>query len=95
MKKIRELTMVSAIVLSTFALVKMSGFAAYAGPIVPRGHSCLTYDEGGSDCSFTSYAEYVETESGIGAVCFDNIAHDGERSRIQGHHQYESRAQRY
>ena len=94
MKKIRELTMVSAIVLSTFALVKMSGFAAYAGPIVPRGHSCLTYDEGGSDCSFTSYAEYVETESGIDAVCFDNIAH-GERTRIQGHHQYESRTQRY
>src|SRR5471032_2290221 len=35
---------------------------------------CLTYNEGGSDCSFTSYAECLEAESGIGAVCFDNIA---------------------
>ena len=94
MKTIRELTMVSAIVLSTFALVKMSGSAAYPGRLYP-GALCLTYDEGGSDCSFTSYAECLEAESGIGAVCFDNIAHDGERSRIQGHHQYESRAQRY
>jgi hypothetical protein len=93
MKTIRELTMVSAIVPSTFALVKMSGSAAYPGRLYP-GAICLTYDEGGSDCSFTSYAEYVETESGIDAVCFDNIAH-GERTRIQGHHQYESRTQRY
>lgn len=36
MKTTRELTIVSAIVLSTFALVKMSCSAAYAGPNVPR-----------------------------------------------------------
>lgn len=94
MMTIRELTMLSAIVLSTFALVKMSGSAAYPGRLYP-GALCLTCDEGGSDCNFTSYVEYLEAESGIGAVCFDNIAHDGERSRIQGHHQYESPAQRY
>jgi pyruvate-formate lyase len=51
----------------------MSGSAAYPGRLYP-GAICLTYDEGGSDCSFTSYAECLEAESGIGAVCFDNIA---------------------
>jgi hypothetical protein len=62
--------MLSAIALSTFALVKMSGSAAYPGRLYP-GALCLTCDKGGSDCNFTSYAEYLEAESGIGAVCFD------------------------
>jgi Protein of unknown function (DUF3551) len=70
--------MVSAIVLSTFASVKVSALRHMPGRLYPLGDSCLTYDEGGSDCSFTSYAMCLATESGIGAVCFDNIAHDGE-----------------
>jgi hypothetical protein len=95
-KTIRELTMLSAIALSTFALVKMSGSAAYPGRLYP-GALCLTCDKGGSDCNFTSYAEYLEAESGIGAVWFDDIAISltTAKGRIQGHHQYESRAQRY
>ena len=75
--------MVSAIALSTFALVKMSGSTAYRADY-PPGEICLTYDEGGSDCGFTSYAGYLEAESGIGDVVFDNTACDGERTRIQG-----------
>jgi len=73
MKTIRELTMVSAIVLSTFALFECQTLLHIPARLYP-GVLCLTYDEGGSDCSFTSYAECQEAESGIGAVCFDNIA---------------------
>jgi hypothetical protein len=31
--------------------------AANAGAIVPLGHDCIEYEEGGTDCSFTSYAQ--------------------------------------
>jgi hypothetical protein len=34
------------------------------------GAHCLTYDEGGSDCSFTSYAQCLATASGIDAECY-------------------------
>jgi hypothetical protein len=82
MKTIHELTMVSAIVFSTFALVKMSGSVAYAGPIVPPGHYCMTYDTGGSDCSFTRYAECLATASGIDAECYGKTVRDDDDDRI-------------
>ena len=45
------------------------------------GHYCLSYDEGGTDCSFTSYSQCLATASGIGAECygktFRNDAADG------------------
>jgi hypothetical protein len=34
-----------------------------------RGAYCLTYNEGGTDCSFTSLAQCNATASGIGAEC--------------------------
>jgi hypothetical protein len=48
----------------------LSSPAAEAGPIVPRGHACLQYDQGGTDCGFTSYAQCQATASGIGAECY-------------------------
>jgi len=44
--------------------------AAKAGPIVPSGHDCLEYAEGGTDCSFTSYAQCEATASGLAAECY-------------------------
>jgi hypothetical protein len=73
MKKIRELTMVSAICFQHSHWLKCQTLLHIPADCTP-GALCLTYDEGGSDCSFTSYAEYLEAESGVGAVCFDNIA---------------------
>lgn len=78
MKTAHRLAIVSAIAFSTFALVGMSGSAAYAGPIVPRGHDCMTYDTGGSDCSFTSYAQCLATASGIDAECFGKTVRDND-----------------
>jgi hypothetical protein len=34
-----------------------------------RGAYCLAYNEGGTDCSFTSLAQCNATASGIGAEC--------------------------
>jgi len=42
---------------SALAFVTMTGSTAQAGPIVPPGRYCLSYDEGGTDFSFTSYAQ--------------------------------------
>jgi hypothetical protein len=88
MKAIHELVMISAIAFSTFALVEMSGSAAHAGPIVPPGHYCMTFDTGGSDCSFTSYPECLATASGIDAECFGKTVRDDENGQNQGRYSY-------
>jgi hypothetical protein len=57
--------------------------AANAGPIVPPGHDCLEYAEGGTDCSFTSYAQCEATASGLAAECYASPARDDERWWLQ------------
>jgi hypothetical protein len=37
---------------------------------VGAGSYCLEYNEGGTDCSFTSLSQCNETASGIGAECY-------------------------
>jgi hypothetical protein len=81
MKTIGGLVVVSAIAFSAFALVKMPGSAAYAGPIVAPGHYCMTYDTGGSDCSFTSYAQCLATASAIDAECYGKTIRDDDDSQ--------------
>src|SRR5262249_36899868 len=69
----RENTAVAAMLfgLSALACIALSSpSAAQAGPIVPPGHYCLSYDEGGTDCSFSSYAQCEATASGIAAECY-------------------------
>jgi hypothetical protein len=83
MKRIHELTAVSAIAFSTFALANISGSAAYAGPAVPAGHYCMTFDTGGSDCGFTSYEQCLATASGIDAECYGKTARDDGDDRNQ------------
>jgi Protein of unknown function (DUF3551) len=61
---------------SGLAGVALSASAADAGPIVPRGHYCLDYAEGGTDCGFTSYSQCLATASGIAAECYGDIARD-------------------
>jgi hypothetical protein len=88
MKMIHELAMVSAIVFSTFALTEISGSAAHAGPIVPPGHYCMTYDTGGSDCSFTRYPQCLATASGIDAECYGKTVRDDADDRNEGRLSY-------
>ena len=83
MKTISMTAMTSAIALSALAFAATPGVAT-AGPIVPPGHYCLTYDVGGTDCGFTSYAQCLATASGIGAECYGDTFRDDEASRNRG-----------
>jgi hypothetical protein len=80
MKRIPMIAMASAAALSALAF-SAAPETANAGPIVPPGHYCLTYDEGGSDCGFTSYAQCQATASGIDAECYGDTPRDDEASR--------------
>jgi hypothetical protein len=46
--------------------------------IIPPGHYCLSYDGGGLDCSFTSYAQCEATASGQDAECYGKTPADDE-----------------
>jgi uncharacterized protein DUF3551 len=93
MQTIHKIALTSTVAFSAYALVMVISSAAQAGPIVPPGHYCIAYDYGGSDCSFTSYAQCLATASGIGAVCFGKTVRDDDASQIQGGRGYEARAQ--
>jgi hypothetical protein len=91
MKTIHRVAIASTIASAFFALalVTIGGSAAQAGPIVPPGHYCLSYDEGGTDCSFTSYAQCQATASGIDAECYGKTIRDDEDSRVPSRHGFE------
>jgi hypothetical protein len=93
MKTIRKVAMASAVAFSSFAVVVITAAAAQAGPIVPPGHYCVTYEPGGSDCSFASYAQCSATASDIDAECYGKTVRDDDGSQFQGRHSRESRAQ--
>ena len=65
MTTIHKVAMASAVAISAFAFVTFAGSPAQAGPNVPPGHYCMVWTLGGSDCSFTSYAECLATASGV------------------------------
>ena len=83
MKNISTMAIASAAALSALAFTAAPEMAN-AGPIVPPGHYCLTYDEGGSDCGFTSYAQCQATASGIDAECYGDTPRDDQASRNRG-----------
>jgi Protein of unknown function (DUF3551) len=96
MKVIQKNMMMAALIASSaFAFVALPSPAAQAGPIVPPGHACLQSDEGGTDCSFTSYGECLASASGIGAECYGTTAsNDADDPRTHGAwHGYGYRAQ--
>ena len=70
MKTIRTLATASTLAFSAFTFVASTGSAAQAGPITPPGKYCMQYTVGGSDCSFTSYAECQATASGEDAESY-------------------------
>lgn len=85
MKTIHKLTIASAVVCSAFAFLAMTAPAAQAGPIVAPGQYCLLYDRGGTDCSFTSYAQCEATASGLAAECYGKTIRDDENSGSEWH----------
>ena len=81
MKKLQYKLLMAALVASAgVTFVTLSSPAAAAGPIVPYGHTCLEYSEGGTDCSFTSYGQCLQTASGIDAECYGDAPRDDRRT---------------
>ena len=79
MNTAHKLAVAAAVAFSTFAFVVLAGSAAQAGPITPPGRYCMQYTLGGSDCSFTSYAQCEATASGEAAECYGNTVRDDRR----------------
>lgn len=77
--KILSMTATATVIaLSVIAFGATDG--AKAGPIVPPGHDCIEYAEGGTNCSFTSYAQCEATVSGIAAECYASaVRNEGYR----------------
>jgi hypothetical protein len=80
MTTVHKLATASAVAFSAFAFVALPGSAAQAGPITPPGKYCMLYDLGGSDCSFTSYAQCQATASGEAAECYGDTVRDDRRA---------------
>jgi hypothetical protein len=78
MKNISMIAIASAVSLSALTFATAPAAAQTAAPIVPAGHYCLSYDYGGTDCGFTSYAQCLATASGIGAECYGDTPRDDE-----------------
>jgi hypothetical protein len=81
MRTIQKVAIASAIAFSTLAFLPATVSTAQAGPIVPLGHYCLSYDLGGTDCSFTSYAQCQATASGMAAECYGKTIRDNDNQR--------------
>ena len=60
----------SAVMFSTLALVTLTAPSVQARTIAHPATYCLSYGEGGTDCSFTSYAQCEATASGQTAECY-------------------------
>ena len=77
LKTARKTVTASAVAFSAFAFTATPGSAdSWSPATIPHGHYCLSYDAGGTDCSFTSYAQCEATASGQGAECYGNTPAD-------------------
>src|ERR1700748_1664485 len=76
-----KLLMTALVASSAVAFVTSPAPAAEAAPIAQYGHVCLEYGEGGTDCSFTSYGQCLQTASGIDAECYGATARDDTYDR--------------
>jgi Protein of unknown function (DUF3551) len=76
MKALHKSVTAPAIAFSAFAFVALAASAAHAGPITAPGRYCMQYTLGGTDCSFTSYAQCEATASGEAAECYGNTIGD-------------------
>jgi hypothetical protein len=86
MKIIRNVAIASTIAFSALLFASATPSAAEAGPIVPPGHDCLSYDQGGTDCSFTSYSQCLATASGLAAECYGKTFRDDEADSFPAWH---------
>ena len=78
---IQKVVIASTIAFSALAFFPMTASTAQAGPIVPSGHYCLSYDMGGTDCSFATYAQCQATAAGLAAECYGKTISDDRQER--------------
>ena len=78
MKALHRTLTASAVAFSAFAFIALAAPCARAQPM-RSGTYCLSYGEGGTDCSFTSYAQCEATASGLTAECFGPTVQDPRR----------------
>jgi hypothetical protein len=76
MKTARKFAARSAVAFLALAFAALMGFDAEAGPITPPAGDCMLNTLGGTDCSFTSYAQCEELASGEAAECYGSTARD-------------------
>jgi hypothetical protein len=78
MKTLHRLMTASAVAFSAFAFVALAAPSAEAQPM-RSGTYCLSYGQGGTDCSFTSHAQCEATASGLTAECYGAPVQDPRR----------------
>jgi hypothetical protein len=94
MRSVHRNAIITGLAFAVLALADAAGSSARAGPIVPPGHYCMTWDIGGSDCSFTSYAQCLATAAGLDAECYGKTPRDDrEDPKIPDTRANDSRAQ--
>jgi hypothetical protein len=94
MRLVQTNAIITGLAFAVLAFADAAGSSASAGPIVPPGHYCMTWDIGGSDCSFTSYAQCLATAAGLDAECYGKTPRDDrEDSKILDLRSNDSRAQ--
>jgi Protein of unknown function (DUF3551) len=100
MKKSRAVGLLQLLVVASTPVI-MAQQSARAGSADPIGLVCLSYNEGGSDCSFSSYAQCEATASGLGAECYGppgdaltaraqlpGVSRNVEQTTIRGHRRH-------
>ena len=75
MTNVVKLAATGALALMVYAAAPADARAVAAG----GGHYCLSYNEGGTDCSFVSLAQCNATADGIGAECSVDYADQPKR----------------
>jgi hypothetical protein len=73
---------IASVMAFSLTLIVAADSPVNAGPNVPPGHYCLSYNTGGSDCSFTSYSQCLAAASGIDAECYGKTVRDDDQSEI-------------
>ena len=76
MRNVVKLVAMGSLALLAYVATPATSSAA-ATPSAAR--YCLNYNEGGTDCGFTSLAQCNATANGIGAECSADYADDGWR----------------
>jgi Protein of unknown function (DUF3551) len=75
MRTLAQLAVTAALAL----LVHVAPSDAHEAITATPAQYCLNYNDGGTDCGFTSLAQCNATASGIGAECSADFADDGRR----------------